>query len=167
MLNSNGIVRFSQYQWEMVRLGIGLYGIDDTALIQDQLERVHTLKATISQIREVQAHTSIGYGRSGKINQDKRIATISIGYADGFLRKAGNGNYEVLIQGKKAPTIGNICMDMTMVDISEIPEAKEGDEVIIFSKDLPVEALANSIETIPYEAFTNLSERIKRVYFQD
>ena len=110
---------------------------------------------------------NFGYGRSGKINQNTRIATISIGYADGFLRKAGNGNYEVLIQGKKAPTIGNVCMDMTMVDISNIPEAIEGGEVIIFSKDLPVEVLASCIETIPYEVFTNLSERIKRVYFQD
>jgi len=167
MLNSNGIVRFSQYQWEMVRLGIGLYGIDNTALIHDQLEGVHTLKATISQIRKVPAHASIGYGRSGKINRDTKVATISIGYADGFLRKAGNGNYKVLIRGKKAPTIGDICMDMTMVDVSDIPEASEGDEVIVFGKDLSIEALANCIGTIPYEVFTNLSERIKRVYFQD
>ncbi len=167
ILNSNGIVRFSQYQWEMVRLGIGLYGIDESALVQEQLERVHTLKATVSQIREVPAHATIGYGRSGKTNEQKRIATISIGYADGFLRKAGNGNYQVLIRGKKAPTIGNICMDMTMVDISDIPETREDDEVIIFGKELPVEKLANCMETIPYEVFTNLSERIKRIYFQD
>ncbi len=167
LLNSNGIVRFPQYQWEMVRLGIGLYGIDDSAIIQRQLERVHTLKATISQIREVQAGTTIGYGRSGKIDETKRIATISIGYADGFLRNAGNGNYKVLIRGKQASTIGNICMDMTMVDLSNIPEAGEDDEVIIFGKNLPVEELANCMETIPYEVFTNLSERIKRIYFQD
>ena len=167
MLNSNGIVRFSEYQWEMVRLGIGLYGIDDSGQADNTLDRVHTLKATISQIRTVSANTTVGYGRSGKISQQKKIATISIGYADGFLRKAGNGNYDVLIRGKNAPTVGNICMDMSMVDISNIPEAREGDEVIIFGKDLPVEKLAICLETIPYEIFTNLSERIKRVYFQD
>ena len=89
MLNSNGIVRFSQYQWEMVRLGIGLYGVDDSDQLGSQLERVHTLKATISQIRDVAANATVGYGRSGKITEEKKIATISIGYADGFLRKAG------------------------------------------------------------------------------
>lgn len=167
VLNSNGIIRFSQYQWEMVRLGIGLYGLDDSGLVRDKLERVHTLKATISQIREVAANSSVGYGRSGKISRPKKIATISIGYADGFLRKAGNGRFTVLIRDKKAPTIGNICMDMAMVDISGIPEAREGDEVIIFGKDWPVEKLADCLETIPYEVFTNLSERIKRIYFQD
>jgi Alr-MurF fusion protein len=167
ILNSSGIHRFSKHQWEMVRLGIGLYGIDSNQLIQNKLERVHTLKATISQIREVAANTTIGYGRRGKIKHQKWIATISIGYADGFLRKAGNGNYEALIRGKKVPTIGNICMDMAMVDITAIPQAREGDEVIIFGKDLPVETLAGCLETIPYEVFTNLSERIKRIYFQD
>lgn len=167
ILNSNGITRFPQYQWEMVRLGIGLYGIDESGLISDQLERVHTLKASVSQIRKVPANTTVGYGRSGVITKPKTIATISIGYADGFLRKAGNGHYSVLIHGKKAPTIGNICMDMTMVDVTGITALKEGDEAIIFGKEWPVEALAECLQTIPYEVFTNLSERIKRIYFQD
>ena len=164
ILNSSGITRFPQYQLDMVRLGIGLYGIAPAPL-QEKLERVHRLKATISQIRDVKAGQSIGYARQGQAKKDLRIGTISIGYADGLLRKAGNGAYQVAIRNQLAPTIGHVCMDMTMVDISHIPEAQEGDEVIIFGENPSVEQLAAALETIPYEVFTNISERVRRVYF--
>ena len=166
LLNSSGIVRFPQYQMDMVRLGIGLYGIDNTNSLK-QLQTALSLKATISQVREVQPGETVGYGRNGKVDQALRIATISIGYADGLLRLAGNGRFEVLIRGQRAPTIGNVCMDMTMVDVTHIPEAAEGDEVILFGKELPVEELARALQTIPYEVLTNLSARLKRVYWQD
>ncbi|MCB9283232.1 MAG: bifunctional UDP-N-acetylmuramoyl-tripeptide:D-alanyl-D-alanine ligase/alanine racemase [Lewinellaceae bacterium] len=167
LLNSSGIIRFPQYQMDMVRLGIGLYGVENAPELKRQLQTVLTLKATISQVREVPAGQTIGYNRLGKADTPKRIATISIGYADGLLRLAGNGRFEVLIRGRRAPTIGNVCMDMTMVDVSQIPEATEGDEVVLFGKDLPIEELARALNTIPYEVLTNLSERLKRVYWQD
>ncbi len=167
ILNSSGIIRFPQYHFDMVRLGIGMYGIDGSNMLEKELETVLTLKASISQIKSVKKDETIGYGRKGSSRKDIQIATVSIGYADGLLRKAGNGRYSVLIHGKKAPIIGNVCMDMTMVDISKIPEAKEGDEVIIFGKDHPVESLAKCYNSLTYEVFTGISERVKRVYFQD
>jgi len=166
ILNSGGIVRFREHQMDMVRLGIGLYGIG-CAEIQDELDVVSTLKATISQIKTVRQNETIGYNRAGKSSLDMRIATVSIGYADGFLRQLGNGRGSVIIHGKEARTVGNICMDMCMVDISDIPEAREGDEVIIFGKEKPVQQLADELQTIPYEVFTNISGRVKRVYFQE
>ncbi len=167
ILNSSGIIRFPQYQKDMVRLGIGLYGIDVNQSLRHQLEPVLALKASISQIKTVSKGETIGYSRKGKADKKMRIATISIGYADGLRRKAGNGAFEVLISGKKAPVIGNVCMDMTMVDISNIPEAGEGDEVIIFGKEHPVEQLAECYDSLVYEVFTGISERVKRVHFQD
>ena len=164
ILNSNGINRFPQYQMEMVRLGIGLYGIDGSQTIQNQLQKVHTLKASISQIKNITKGESIGYNRKGKAKKAMRIATISIGYADGLMRSAGNENFSVLIQGKRADIVGNICMDMCMVDVTEIPEAATGDEVIIFGKEPMVEELANAMGTIPYEIFPIISARVKRVY---
>jgi len=148
-------------------LGIGLYGIDSTNLIQDRLETVLTLKASISQIKEVAVKESIGYSRSLMATEDMRICTISIGYADGLLRAAGNGNYQVMIRGKRVPIVGNVCMDMCMVDITSIPEAQVGDEVVIFGAEMPVQDLAKIFGTIPYEVFTNISTRVKRVYFQE
>ncbi len=164
ILNTSGINRFPQHQMEMVRLGIGLYGIDGSKTIQNQLQKVHTLKATISQIKNITKGETIGYGRKGKAKKAMRIATISIGYADGLMRSAGNGNFSVLIQGKRAHTVGNICMDMCMVDVTEITEAATGDEVIIFGGNPTVEELANVMGTIPYEIFPLISERVKRVY---
>ena len=166
ILNSSGILRFSQYQFEMVRLGIGLYGIDGSGIVQKQLKVVNTLKATISQIKEVSRKDTVGYNRSGKITQSKRIATINIGYADGLARKTGNGRYTVSVQGKQAPIIGNVCMDMCMIDVTDISEAKIGDEVIIFGDHPSVIDLANCLETIPYEIFTRVSNRVKRIYFR-
>lgn len=167
LLNSGGIIRFPEYQMEMVRLGIGLYGIDSSRMIQEQLQTVNTLKASISQIKHLKPGETVGYGRIGRADRPMRIATLSLGYADGLLRKAGNGGYHVLVRNKKAPTIGNVCMDMTMVDVTDIPEAQEGDPVIIFGKDLLVQELAASLGTIPYEIFTTISDRVKRVYVQE
>jgi alanine racemase len=164
ILNTSGINRFPQHQMEMVRLGIGLYGIDGSQTIQNQLQKVHTLKATISQIKNITKGETIGYGRKGKAKKAMRIATISIGYADGLMRSAGNGNFSVLIQGKRAHIVGNICMDMCMVDVTEILEAATGDEVIIFGENPTVEELANVMGTIPYEIFPTISDRVKRVY---
>lgn len=167
ILNSGGIIRFPEYQMEMVRLGIGLYGIDSSGLVQDRLQTVNTLKASISQIKLLEPGETVGYGRMGKSGQPMRIATLSLGYADGLLRRAGNGHYHVLIRNKKAPIVGNVCMDMTMVDVTDIPEAEEGDPVIIFGKELPVQGLAACLGTIPYEIFTTISDRVKRVYVQE
>jgi alanine racemase len=167
ILNSSGIVRFPEWQMDMVRLGIGLYGVDGSGLLQQQLQTVNTLKATISQIKKIAPGETVGYGRMGKATQAMRIATLSIGYADGLLRRAGNGRFSVVIREKKAPLFGNVCMDMVMCDVTRIPEAQEGDAVIIFGKELPVEELATCLGTIPYEIFTTISERVKRVYVQE
>ena len=167
ILNSGGIVRFPEQQLEMVRLGIGLYGVDSSGLLQDRLQTVNTLKATISQLKNVAVGDTVGYGRLGIAQRPMRIATLSLGYADGLLRRAGNGQFSVLINGRRAPLIGNVCMDMTMADVTDIPDAAEGDAALIFGKDLPVQELADSLGTIPYEIFTTISERVKRVYVQE
>ena len=167
VLNSSGIVRFPEYRFDMVRLGIGLYGVSGSAEIQAQLQVVQTLKATISQIRRVPKTESIGYSRRGLLERDSIIATISIGYADGLLRSAGNGRFSVGIHGQRAPIVGGVCMDMTMIDITDIPNVVEGDEVEIFGGNISVQELATALNTIPYEVFTGISERVKRVYFQE
>ena len=149
ILNSNGILRFPSQQMEMVRLGIGAYGIDGSGLIQSRLQNVLTLSCRISQIKRLAPGESIGYGRKGRATQNMTIATLSIGYADGIARLAGNGHFNFLIKGKAAPTIGQICMDMCMVDITHIPEAKEGDLAIVFGQDWSVEQLAKASQTIP------------------
>lgn len=167
VLNSSGIVRHASYQFEMARLGIGLYGIDSSGLFQNNLQVVQTLKASISQIKNVACHETIGYSRRGALTRDSRIATISIGYADGLLRGAGNGRFSVWVKGQLAPIVGNVCMDMTMIDITDIPEALEGDEVEIFGTHISVHQLATVLDTIPYQIFTGIAERVKRVYFQE
>jgi Alr-MurF fusion protein len=167
VLNSSGIARHPHFQFEMVRLGIGLYGIDGSGDFQQSLQVVQTLKATISQIRNVPKTETVGYSRRGLLARDARIATISIGYADGLLRGAGYGRFSVALHGKLAPIVGSVCMDMTMIDVTDIPEAMEGDDVEIFGSQIPVQTLANVLNTIPYEIFTTISERVKRVYFQE
>lgn len=165
--NTGGIERFPEYHYEMVRLGIGLYGSGGEK-VQRELRTVNVLKATISQIKNIPAGDSVGYNRnSGILEKPRRIATISVGYADGLLRLAGGGHYSMLVRGKRAPTIGNICMDMCMIDVSEIPEARVGDEVVVFGDNPTVQELAACLQTIPYEVFTNISERVKRVYWQE
>lgn len=162
VLNSSGILRLPQFHFDMVRLGIGLFGVDPTAL-QTNLKPVATLKTVISQIKHVPKGDSIGYGRMGSAANDISIATIAIGYADGFSRSFSRGRGEVLIHGRRAPVIGNVCMDMTMVDVTGIP-ASEGDEVTIFGNTLTIQEVAKKIGTIPYEILTNTSERVKRVF---
>ncbi len=167
LVNSAGILRLPDYQYDMVRLGIGLYGIDPSGKLQHKLRPATALKTVISQIKRVAKGETIGYGRKGVADTNKTTATIAIGYADGYSRSFGNGVGHVLIHGMEAPVVGNICMDMTMVDISEIPEAKEGDEVIIFGPGLPIQELAAKVNTIPYEILTNSSDRVRRVFFAE
>lgn len=164
ILNSAGIIRFPDFQLDMVRLGIGLYGFEANQLEQDELLPISTLKTVISQIKNVKEGDTIGYGRKGIAVQDTKIATIAIGYADGFLRAFSNGKISLLVNGKSAPVIGNICMDMCMLDITGI-DAKEGDEVIIFGENPSVKQLADAIDTIPYEILTNISNRVSRVFY--
>jgi len=165
-LNSAGILRFPEGHMDMVRLGIGLYGVEANGMFQDQLQTVGTLKTIISQIKQVKTGETVGYSRKGKVVSDAKIATIAIGYADGYSRKFSNGTGKVLVKGKLCPVIGNVCMDMTMIDITDT-DAEEGDEVIVFGKDLPISNLATSIETIPYEILTNVGARVKRVFYTE
>lgn len=166
ILNSPGILRLSHLQFDMVRLGIGLYGVDPTKEKAGDLKPVATLKTVISQIKTIPQGDSIGYGRKGIAVSDLKLATIAIGYADGFNRRFSGGVGEVLIGGKRASVVGNVCMDMTMIDVTHI-DAKEGDEVIIFGNGLPIQSVASKIQTIPYEVLTNVSERVKRVFVSD
>ncbi len=166
LLNSAGISRFSQAQFDMVRLGIGLYGIGWDEKEQKHLEFANTLKTTISQIKTIQAGESVGYNRSYIAKKAMCIATVPIGYADGLSRKLSNGKGRLLINGIAAPIVGNVCMDMCMIDISTL-SAKEGDEVIVFGKEYPITQFAKDCETIPYEILTAISRRVKRVYYQE
>jgi alanine racemase len=166
ILNSAGILRFPGFQMDMVRLGIGLYGVDPTEENFNGLEMAATLKTVISQIKKIKSGETIGYGRRGVAKYDMTTATIAIGYADGFNRSFSNGKGTVLVKGKRARVIGNVNMDMTMIDITEI-NATEGDEVIIFGDGLPIKEVAASIGTIPYEILTNTSERVKRVFVSE
>lgn len=166
ILNSSGIVRFPHCQFDMVRLGIGLYGVGADEESRKNLAPISSLKTHISQINELAPGDTVGYGRNGKIQKPSRIATIDIGYADGFYRAFGNGAGVVLVNGKRAPVVGNVCMDMAMIDITGI-EAEEGDEAIIFGKDLSIEEVAARINTIPYEILTNVGDRVKRIFFTE
>ena len=160
--NTSAILRHPQFQMDMVRVGIGLYGIDSNM----NLQNVTTLKSTIAQIKYLKKGDTVGYGRKGILDKDAQIATIRIGYADGYSRKFGNGIGKMLVNNHLAPVIGNVCMDMTMIDITDI-KAEEGDEVIVFGQDLPVQTLAGWADTISYEILTNISQRVKRVYFEE
>ena len=165
--NTGGIENWPEFHFDMVRLGIGLYGIGGKKM-QAHLHTVNSLKATISQIKNLHPGETVGYNRnSGPLTEPKRIATISIGYADGLLRLAGGGRFSAGLHGQRAPTVGNICMDMSMLDVTHIPEAQVGDEVTIIGEYPPVQDLAACLQTIPYEVFTNISERVKRVYWQE
>ncbi len=164
ILNSAGIIRFPEYQLQMVRLGIGLYGFEANQMEQKHLQPISTLKTVISQIKNVRKGETVGYSRKGVINNDSTIATIAIGYADGFSRSFGNGRASLLVNGCRAPVIGNVCMDMSMLDITGI-EAQEGDEVIVFGEEPTIKELADAIGTIPYEILTNISSRVTRVFY--
>jgi alanine racemase len=164
LLNSAGIERFSAYQMEMVRLGIGHYGI--SALPELKLPQVCTLKTIILQLKMVAAGGTVGYNRSGQVNVPTRIAVLPVGYADGFDRKLSNGVGEVLIKGQRAPVIGNVSMDLTTVDVTGL-DVEEGDQVEVFGDGITISEIAQKIETIPYEILTGISRRVKRVYFQE
>lgn len=166
VLNSAGIVRFPQYHYDMARLGIGLYGV---ATLPEPMERglecVSALRTVIIAIREWPAGTTIGYGRRGRLERPGRVATIPIGYADGMNRRFGGGAISVLVGGKEAPTIGNICMDACMIDVTDI-DCAVGDSVEIFGPTMSVQRLADALGTIPYEILTSVSPRVKRVYYR-
>jgi alanine racemase len=165
--NTGGIIRWPSAQYDMVRLGIGLYGIDASMPADSrELQPIATLKTSVSQVRKVQANDTIGYNRNGKLKRTGKIATVRIGYADGYLRAFGNGVGKMLVKGVMVPTVGNISMDMCTLDVSSL-EVREGDEVIVFNNELRIEELAKEIGTIPYEILTNISQRVKRVYFYE
>ena len=166
ILNTSGISNFPEAQYDMVRLGIGLYGVSNDVNEQRFLENVGTLKSIISQIRTIEKGESVGYGRRFIAQKTSKIATIPIGYADGISRHWGNGLGFVTINNQKATIIGSICMDMLMVDISEII-CNEGDEVILFGNSPTVTFIAEKLETIPYEILTSISQRVKRVFYRE
>ncbi|MDR0546320.1 MAG: alanine racemase, partial [Dysgonamonadaceae bacterium] len=164
ILNSAGIERFPEAQFDFVRLGIGLYGI--SAVDQSFMKPVATLKTRILQIRNLSREKTVGYNRNGKLQRDSRIACIPIGYADGLDRRLGNGTGKVLINGKLCPIVGNICMDICMIDVTDIA-VEEGDIAVIFGDNPTVSQLAGQLGTIPYEILTSISPRVKRIYFKE
>ncbi|MCC6186165.1 MAG: bifunctional UDP-N-acetylmuramoyl-tripeptide:D-alanyl-D-alanine ligase/alanine racemase [Chitinophagaceae bacterium] len=167
LCNTAGIAMYPEYHYDMVRLGLGLYGIDSSNIINNQLEQISTLKTTIAQIKEVNAGDTIGYSRRGVVSRKTRIATICIGYADGLPRALSNGEAYVMINNKPAKLIGNIAMDMCMVDITDIDAVQEGDEAIVFGAALPIQQIAAWAGTIPYEIMTSIAQRVKRVYINE
>ena len=164
ILNSGGIERFPEAQFEMVRLGIGLYGVSSKK--PSSLMQVATLKSVVSQIREIPAGETVGYGRKGNPGRPVRVAVVPVGYADGIDRRLGNGEGSMLVNGQPVRTIGTICMDMCMLDVTTIP-AREGDEVIVFGKDYTISEMADTLNTIPYEILSSISARVKRIYLQE
>jgi alanine racemase len=166
ILNTSGIFNFSQYQFDMVRLGIGLYGIGNGTEEIKCLKNVSTLKTRVMQVKEIAEGESVGYGRRFRTERKTKIATVPIGYADGIHRSWGNERGYVLINGKKATIIGSICMDMFMIDVTDIV-CEEEDEVIVFGRELPVTEIAEKLNTIPYEILTSISQRVKRIFYEE
>ena len=166
LLNTAGISRFTEYQYDMVRLGIGVYGVAICDEDRGKLHNVMSLKTTIKQIKEYEPGETIGYGRHGKITKPSRIAVVPIGYADGLRRQLGNGNACFWVNGKAAPIIGNICMDLTMIDVTGI-DCQEDDTAVLFDDNHPIEAIAEACDTIPYEIMTRISQRVKRIYVKE
>lgn len=168
ILNSAGIARFPQYGMDMARLGIGLYGVDTiNGLAPVGLRPVAELHTTIVALRSYDAGQTVGYGRRGVLTRPSTIATIPIGYADGFNRRYGNGAIEVYVRGHRVPTIGNICMDACMLNVTNVPDISVGDDVEIFGRHLPLQRLSDTLGTIPYEVLTAVSGRVRRLYFRD
>ncbi|MDE7151647.1 MAG: alanine racemase [Candidatus Amulumruptor sp.] len=168
ILNSTGIVRFPEHQYDMVRLGIGLYGVattDDGS--EDGLRPVSALYTSVIAVHDWEPGTTVGYGRYGRLTRPSRIATIPVGYADGIDRHLGRGAMSVWIAGHRCPTVGNICMDACMVDVTDLPSCRPGDRVEIFGPHVPASELADILGTIPYEILTSVSERVKRIYYRE
>ena len=166
ILNSAGISRFPAAQFDMVRLGIGLYGVGANENEQLQMRNVSTLRTIVIQLKNIKKGETIGYNRKGKAGEDCSIAVIPIGYADGLDRRLGNGTGKVYIGGNAAPLIGNVCMDLAMADVTGL-DVKEGDEVVVFDDTCPVAELAKAAGTIPYEVMTGISRRVKRIYYHE
>ncbi len=164
--NTSAISRFPEMQMDMVRLGIGLYGIDGNEETQSQLKNVSTLTTTIAQIKKVKAGESVGYGCEAILINDAIIATVRIGYADGYPRALSNGVGKMFIQNKLVPVVGNVCMDMTMLDVTNV-NCREGDTVMVFGEHLPIQQLAKWCKTISYEIMTGVSQRVKRIYYEE
>ena len=167
MDNSAAIQHFPERQLDMCRLGLGLYGYDPREERASSLRPVSTLKTTILQLRNVPKEETVGYSRKGVLTRDSLIAAIPIGYADGLNRHLGRGACYCLVNGQKAPYVGNICMDVAMIDVTDIADVHEGDQVEIFGEHLPATVLSDVLQTIPYEVLTSVSNRVKKVYFQD
>lgn len=165
LCNSSGIARHPELHYDMVRLGLGLYGIDATA--QLPLRNVSSMKTQIAQIKKIPYTETVGYNRKGILKRDTVIGTVCVGYADGISRRLGNGVGNMLVRGKLVPIVGNVCMDMCMLDITDVSDAIEGDTVLIFGEELPVTKLAHWAGTIPYEILTGISQRVKRIYFNE
>ena len=166
LLNSGGILRHPEAQMDMVRLGLALYGLTTHPDSREELEPVSSLKTTISQIREIEAGEGVGYNPKEPVKRKTKIAVLSVGYADGLPRLLGNGVGEVWISNRAVPFIGNICMDMSMVDVTGV-DCEEGDAVEVFGSHLDIYDMANHLQTIPYEVLTNISQRVKRLFIQD
>lgn len=164
--NSAGIEVFPQYQMEMCRLGIGLYGFE-AAPVNMELMNVASLKSTILQIKEIPVGETVGYMRNGKIHRPSRIAMVPIGYADSYDRRLGNGHADMMVRGHRCPTLGNVCMDVTFLDVTDYPEISEGDSVEIFGNQLPLSELSNKLGTITYEVLSTVSARVKRIYYKE
>ena len=167
-LNSAGIRRFPEAQFDMVRLGVGLYGVEAGDEASHNLRPVSTLRTTVSQVKTLPPDTTVGYGRRGTATaHERRLATLAIGYADGYDRRFSAGAGLVLLHGRRAPVVGSVCMDMVMVDVTDIPETQPGDVAVLFGESLTINELAERIGTIPYELLTNVSERVKRVFVSE
>jgi alanine racemase len=161
--NTAGIERFPEYHFDMCRLGIGMYGL---SFASAALRNVCTLKTTILSIKTVGAGQTIGYGRHTTLFEPRQIAVIPIGYADGFDRRFSNYGGEVLVRGKRCPVVGNVCMDQAMIDVTGT-DAQPGDYAIVFGDQLPIQELADKLQTIPYEVLTSISRRVQRIYFYE
>jgi len=148
----------------MVRLGLGLYGIDSKLNTSEQLERVHTLLAKVIQVKTVKKGETVGYNRTHTLDRDSQIAIINIGYADGLMRNSGNGRHQVLLHNQLCPIIGNVCMDLTIIDVTKVNHIEIGDTVEVFGKSIDIVQLAKINNTIPYEVLAGISTRVKKVY---
>ncbi len=166
ILNTAGTTRFTEYQYDMVRIGIGLYGVASCDEDRGRLHNVISLKSTIKQIKEYEAGETVGYGRHGKVTRPSRVGVVPIGYADGLRRQLGNGAACFWVNGKPAPIIGNVCMDLCMIDVTGI-DCKEDDTAVLFDESHPIEEISKACNTIPYEIMTGISQRVKRVYVKE
>jgi alanine racemase len=166
VLNSEGISNYQEVQYEMVRLGIGMYGISSNPQIKRKLKPVLSWVSAISQVKTIQKGDSVGYNRTFVAKEPGKIAVIPVGYADGFRRSLSNGKGGVFIKGQFCPTLGRVCMDMIMVDVTGLA-VQEGDRVEIIGEHQPIEKLAQLMDTIPYEVMTGISKRVHRVYLED